>query len=369
MRRPHSRPAAVNQAGSSPPAAGPLDPLAQIPIAEEIAALPKADLHLHQEIFPRLERIIARRQQRDPYDWQALARQVIDSVPPGYGRLEAIYRPDEMLGVSRDLVADRELLITHVADILTEAGADGAIYVEVRFGADRLIAVPEFMSCFREAEARAQVRHSRLHAEAIGHLDVRDNADRRRVEEDRLDACLRAARDGLAGIDLLVRPYDATGDPRLWNTAHRWAERAAAEGLGITVHAGEFATTSIASALRTPGLRRVGHGTHIADDPRLMEHVARVGVTVECSLTCNVVLGSAPSYELHPIRHFVQHGIPVTLNTDLPVKVCTSIGREYALASHLGFSSEDLRTFTHNAVAASFTSPTRRAALLRELES
>jgi adenosine deaminase len=130
---------------------------------------------------------------------------------------------------------------------------------------------------------------------------------------------------------------------------------------------GEFATTSIAAALRTPGLRRIGHGTHVADDPQLLDDLARSGVTVECSLTCNVVLGSVPAYEDHPIRQFVRHGIPVTLATDLPVHVCTTIGREYAIASILGFSTDDLLTCTRNAVAASFTTSTRRAALLDDL--
>jgi adenosine deaminase len=55
------------------------------------------------------------------------------------------------------------------------------------------------------------------------------------------------------------------------------------------------------------------------------------------------VLGSASSFEDHPIRRFVQHRIPVTLATDLPMHVCTAIGREEAIASMLGFSTADLR--------------------------
>jgi hypothetical protein len=58
-------------------------------------------------------------------------------------------------------------------DILAEAAADGAIYVEVRFGADRLIALPDFMGLFRQAEERVQARHPRLRAEAIGYVDRR----------------------------------------------------------------------------------------------------------------------------------------------------------------------------------------------------
>jgi adenosine deaminase len=107
---------------------------------------------------------------------------------------------------------------------------------------------------------------------------------------------------------------------------------------------------------------------YAAHDPRLLEQVAQSGVTVECCLTCNVLLGAVPSYEAHPIRRFVACGIPVTLNTDDPVRVCTTIGREYAVAAALGFSPADLLTFTRAAVDASFTSVERRAALLHELD-
>jgi len=346
-----------------------LEPFADVSVSPEVVALPKADLHLHQEVFPRLERIIARRQGREPYAWRVLARQVMDTMPPGPGRLRAIYRPDQMLGVDRSLDADPELFIIRVTDILTEVAVDAAMYVEVRFGAERLLALPDFMGLFREAEGRVRARHPRLCAEAIGYLEVQEDAERLRAEEEKLHACLRAARDGLGGVDLLVRPYDATDDPGLWGTAYRWAERAAAAGLGLTIHVGEFATASIAAALRTPGLRRIGHGTHVADDPHLLDELARSGVTLECSLTCNVVLGSAPSYKDHPIRRFAQHGIPVTLATDLPMHVCTTIGREYAIAAALGFSLDELLAFTRNAIAASFTTATRRAALLSELRA
>ena len=97
--------------------------------------------------------------------------------------------------------------------------------------------------------------------------------------------------------------------------------------------------------------------------------MARSGVTVEFSLSCNVVLGAVPSYEAHPIRRFVEHGIPVTLNTDNPVRIATTIGREYAIAAALGFSPADLLACTRNAIRASFTTAERRAALLADLDT
>ncbi len=38
-----------------------LQPLAEVPVSPWIAALSKADLHLHQEERPRLDRVVARR--------------------------------------------------------------------------------------------------------------------------------------------------------------------------------------------------------------------------------------------------------------------------------------------------------------------
>jgi adenosine deaminase len=146
------------------------------------------------------------------------------------------------------------------------------------------------------------------------------------------------------------------------------ASPSAAAGLGITIHAGEFSPANLAAALSVPGLGRIGHAVHAASDPRLIDHLARSGATVECSLSSNVVLGAVPSYEAHPIRRFVDYGIPVTLNTDLPVHVCTTIGREYAVAAALGFSTAELLAFTRNAVRASFAPAEHRATLLAELD-
>jgi hypothetical protein len=56
-------------------AVGALEPFTDVSATPDISALPKADLHLHQEDFPRLERIVARQQGREPYAWHAWARQ------------------------------------------------------------------------------------------------------------------------------------------------------------------------------------------------------------------------------------------------------------------------------------------------------
>jgi adenosine deaminase len=118
-----------------------------------------------------------------------------------------------------------------------------------------------------------------------------------------------------------------------------------------------------------PGLTRLGHAVYAAHNPWLLEQVARSGVTVECSLSCNVVLGATDTYEDHPIRKFVTSGISVTLSTDDPVRVATTIGREYAIAAILGFTADNLRGFTRNGVRASFAPLARRTAILADIDA
>jgi adenosine deaminase len=338
-----------------PPA--PLDPLADMRIDPVVAALPKADLHLHQEWSPRLARVLARREGQPLYNWRGWARRVMEETPPGIARLG---RLGEVALTQAEDYDKPEHFVAWVEDILEEEAADGAVLVEVRFGREEALR-PGFMALFREAERRVWARHPDLHAEAIVILMPWHAPE---LLERLLDACVSAAREGLAGIDFLYKPYDAEAD---WEPMYRAAERAADAGLGITAHAGEFSTANSAAALRMPHLTRIGHAVYTARDPRLLDLLAESGATVECSLSSNVVLGAVPSYEEHPIQQFVERGIPVALCSDIPVQLGTTIGREYALAHALGFAPGQLLGFTANAVRASFAPPARKAPLLARL--
>jgi adenosine deaminase len=331
------------------------------PILPWVAALPKADLHVHAETDARLDRILARRAGRPSYDWQRWAKRLRAETPPGMPRLArlAADRRRELSEVDAlDLAPEN--FIARVVDLLSEGAADGAILIEVRFGRPTL-QQPELMVLFREAEHRVREQHPSLRAEAVisGLWPPTHDPDGRLLQ-----SCIAAGRQGLAGIDLIPIPYDIEAD---WTSVSSWVAAAADTGLGITAHVGEFSPANVAAALRMPGLTRLGHAVFAAAENRLLEQVARAGVTIECALTCNLVLGAVDSYESHPIRQFMAHGIPVALGTDDPVRVATTIGREYAVAAALGFTRADLIGFTQNAIEAAFVTPKRRSDLLGEL--
>ena len=242
-----------------------------------------------------------------------------------------------------------------VSAMLEGAARDGAVLVEVRFGVGAGLG-PCHMTLFREAERRVRERHPLFYAEAIGAMRLSTASP-----PEAFESCLRAREQGLAGIDFIPDPYDSEAD---WTEAAVWAERAAEAGLGITVHAGEFSTANISAALQLPGISRIGHGVYATATDKLLQRVVDSGVTVECCLTSNLALGAVPSLVEHPIRRLVESGVPVTLSTDDPVRLCTSIEREYERAAALGFGRDDLLSFTRQGILASFTSEERRSKLL-----
>lgn len=337
----------------------PIVPLAEVETAPAIAALPKADIHVHAESSARLEQVLAERTGRRSTDWRSRACEMMRDLPPGMPRLET-WGPD--FPFPRSWVDDIDdkpgYLEAQIGRVLVEAAADGALLVEVMFGA-RTILRDDFLDRFAAAVATVRDRFPQFHAVPL--LVAQTTAE---WAATMLPRCLAAARRGLAGLNILPITYDRPAD---WSAVYGWAERARDAGLGISAHAGEFGALHLAEALEVPGLTRIGHALAAATDLRLLDRMAARGVTIECALSSNVVLGAVESYESHPVRRFVERGIPVAICTDDPVRACTTIGREYEIAARLGFSPAELRGCTRAAVRASFCSPAERDRLLRLL--
>lgn len=128
-------------------------------------------------------------------------------------------------------------------------------------------------------------------------------------------------------------------------------------GLGCSVHAGEHAgPESIRAALELPGVVRISHGVRAVEDPDLVAELAERQIVLEVCPTSNVVLGVFPTYEDHPLGALRAAGVPVTLGSDDPPYFGTTIGREYELAhERLGCSLADLREITETALNAAFS--------------
>jgi len=130
---------------------------------------------------------------------------------------------------------------------------------------------------------------------------------------------------------------------------------AADHGLRLTAHAGENAgPESVWGALNLRA-ERIGHGLTACQDSELVEELSKRQIPIEICLTSNLRTGCCTSLIDHPVRHYFDEGIMITLNTDDPAMFSTSLSQEYQLAQEkFAFTDEHLRELARNSFEASF---------------
>ncbi len=181
-----------------------------------------------------------------------------------------------------------------------------------------------------------------------------------------LDYALHHAPEALVGFGL---GGPEIGVPRPQFQPHFDAARAA--GLHSVPHAGETTgPETVWDAVRLLGAERIGHGTSAAHDPELLAHLARHGITLEVCPTSNLATRAVETLDHHPLRRFVEAGVPVTINSDDPPMFGTTLNEEYAVAAELLDLDEDgVAWLAKGAVAASYAPEGLKVSLTREIDT
>jgi adenosine deaminase len=233
------------------------------------------------------------------------------------------------------------------AEAVADAAGDGLAALELRFS-------PQFIAGMTGLDAddvidavgdAASGTGLPIEVGLIG-IIVRDEGPDSAVDQARR---LLRHQGALAGVDLAG---DEAGYPAaLFAPAFRLARE---HGLPVTIHAGEAAgPQSVWDALSLQP-RRIGHGVRSAEDPRLLEHLASRGVTLEVAITSNVQTGASRSRTQHQLATLVAAGVRVALCTDNPAVSHTRLTREYELAGDL-VDAASLDLIKRSALAARFT--------------
>ncbi|MFF4116704.1 adenosine deaminase [Streptomyces sp. NPDC001714] len=147
------------------------------------------------------------------------------------------------------------------------------------------------------------------------------------------------------------------------------------ESVPFTIHAGEaFGLPSIHQAVQACGAQRIGHGVRITEDivdgklGRLAGWVRDRRIALEMCPTSNLQTGCATSIAEHPITVLKELGFRVTLNTDNRLVSGTTMTREMSLlVDEAGWTVEDLRAVTVNALKSAFIPFDERRALIEDV--
>ena len=143
-----------------------------------------------------------------------------------------------------------------------------------------------------------------------------------------------AGRAGVVGIDLAGAP----GSSPQWSMREYAPafKRAADLGIGRTVHAGEgWPPREILTAIEELHATRIGHGTTLLDDPRVVDLVLQRRVTIEACPTSNWQIGAIPSLSSHPLARWIDAGVRACINTDNTFFSATNAREEHRRALNL----------------------------------
>jgi adenosine deaminase len=151
-------------------------------------------------------------------------------------------------------------------------------------------------------------------------------------------------------------------------TGPRFAEafrRAAAAGLKRTVHAGESSgPEGVRDAIELLGADRIDHGVRAIEDVGVVAMLADRQIPLGVCPTSNLILGVYPSMQEHPIERLRHAGVAVSVNTDDPALLGTSLEQEYALCgASFGWTDADARYIARTSVDASFADDDTKARL------
>jgi adenosine deaminase len=99
------------------------------------------------------------------------------------------------------------------------------------------------------------------------------------------------------------------------------------------VHAAEGRTPrEIGEAIELLHAQRIGHGTTLLDDPKMLELVLERRVTIEACPTSNWHVGVIPSVQAHPLPRWLELGVKVTVAPDNTLLSDVSAREEYRRA-------------------------------------
>jgi adenosine deaminase len=329
-------------------------------LADFIAGMPKAELHLHLEgtLEPELK-------------FELSARNGVSLPYRSAAEMRAAYDFDDLASFLAVYYEGMSVLL-HEQDFydlatayFRKAASQGVVYAEVFFDpqahTSRGVPFPVAIEGFRRAQLDAEA--------GLGLRSRLIMCFLRDLPADSALATLEEAlpyRDWIVGVGL---DSDERGNPPV--KFRGVFERARAEGFRLTMHCDVDQEDSVAhiwQCLDDIGVERIDHGINSLEDPALVREIqARgLGLTV-CPISNSYVAGGLKAREL---KTMLDHGMRATVNSDDPAYFPGYVGENLAAAQGaVGLTREEVAQLERNAFSVAWLSDDERAPYLAALDA
>lgn len=331
-------------------------------LRDRIRALPKIELHRHLEGSVRLATLvdIARTHDMDLDVPTAISLRPLVQMVDGDERSAQGFL--SKFKVLREFFRSQDIIRRIAYEAVVDAAEDNVRYMELRFTPKALCAIS---NCTPDEATIAVCEAANAAALEYG-ITVRYIVSMNRHES--LELGFQALESALAHQDMGIVGLDLAGaeagfPASLFRDVFVQAHEA---GLGITIHAGEWAgAESIRDALDNMHVDRIGHGINAIQDTDIVRELAECGIVLEVCPMSNVLSGVVPTLDQHPLPQLTQAGIVTTINTDDPAVCDVTLTDEIAYAVENGLMQEaDIADYTLRAAQAAFLPPSERDQLV-----
>ena len=337
------------------------------PPPRDVAALPKAHLHLHFTGSMRIGTLADLARERGV----PLPDAFTDEWPP---RLHATdergwFRFQRLYDAARACVNSEEDMRRIVREAAEDDAAEGSRWLELQVDPSSYAPhvgglTPALEIILDEAAAATKATGTGVGV-VVAASRIRHPLDARTLAR----LAVRYAGDGpgtVVGFGL--SNDERRGSLPEFAPAFEIARRG---GLALVPHGGELlGPASVVDTLTVFRPDRVGHGVRSSEDPAALDRVAEAGVTLEVCPGSNVALGVYAEPDQVPLRAIVDAGIPVALGADDPLLFGTRLADQYALArDHLGFGDAELATLARQSIDASRAPESLRKEALADVDA
>ncbi|KGB58953.1 adenosine deaminase [Sphingopyxis sp. LC363] len=325
-----------------------------------IAALPKAELHLHIEgsLEPELMFELAQRNN------VAIPFGSVEEVRAAYAFsnlqdfLDIYYQGMGVLHREQDFY-------DLTAAYLARANADNVRHVEIFFDpqghTERGVAFETVVTGITRALDDAEASYGMTSKLIMCFL--------RHLSEAEAEATLDAALPYLDRIDGVGLDSSEVGHPPA--KFERVFARARTLGLKIVAHAGEEGPPEyVHEALDQLKVDRIDHGNRSLEDPALVARLAAEGMTLTVCPLSNLKLCVVGDIADHPLKTMLDAGLKATVNSDDPSYFGGYVNANYqAVADALDLSKAELLALARNSFTGSFLDDAAKAHHLAAIDA
>ena len=289
---------------------------------EYLQRLPKCNIHTHLEGSVRPQTFFDIAQKQKIKVPNTIIE--IENLIQVNGKENSLKDYLKKIMVNYQILKTSEALKQVAFEAVEDAYNDGVIYLEMRAGpvthANPKLPIESCIEAMLEGIKNAESKYKITVGLIIAGL--RNHSPEINVKLAKI-AC-RYLGWGVVGFDLAGDEKDYPAEH------HREACQIAKEcGLGLTIHAGEAAgPENVIYAIQNLHADRIGHGVKSYLSKEAIDLLKMKNIMLEICPTSNIHTKAILNIESHPIRMFLEKGIPVSVNDDDPITSRTRVSKE-----------------------------------------